>query len=176
MSANHLAVERAAAPGERGRLVGSVYRRTSQAVAAALTVPPAVTKADATIADVAWIAGAWKGRGNGLATEQYWVAPKSGSMVGLARGLADDVQVVYEFLCMVERDGGLVYQHAPNGQAVPTRYVLTSVSADSATFENPRAVNPTLIRYSRRADGSLEVLTTDATGKDNRRQVLARQP
>jgi len=168
----HLVVERAATRGEEGRVVGSVYRRTSETVASALTALPAVTKASATIADVAWVAGSWRGSASSIATEEYWVAPSSGSMLGLARDLVNDVQVRYEFLCMVERDGSLFYHHAPNGQSVPTRYVLTSVSADSATFENPRAGNPTLIRYARRADGSLEITSQDATGQNIRRQVL----
>jgi hypothetical protein len=139
--------------------------------------PPPVTKASATIANVAWIAGSWKTSSPTapISNEEIWMAPQFGSMLGIARGLGKSALVRYEFLCMVERDGSLLYHHAPNGQMVGTRYTLTLVSADSATFENPRAAYPKVIRYTRRPDGSLEIRTEDAGGKDVRLQLLSRQ-
>jgi len=171
-----LLVERAAAPGEQGRVVGSIYARVSVPVGTGLPPPP-VTKASATIANVAWIAGSWKTTNTTapISNEEIWMTPQFGSMMGIARGLGKSALVRYEFLCMVERDGSLLYHHAPNGQMVGTRYTLTLVSADSATFENPMAGYPKIIRYTRRPDGSLEIATEDAGGKDVRFQRLSRQ-
>ena len=160
-------------PGELGPVVGSVYRRVSVPVGAELT-PPRVAKASATIASVTWIAGSWRTPTGPITTEQYWTVPQFGSMMGLSRGLGKTTQVRYEFLCIVERDGSLLYQHAPNGQPVPTRYTLTAISGDVATFENPNAGYPKLIRYTRYPDGSLQIRTEDAGGKDVRFTLLRR--
>ena len=43
----------------------------------------------------------------------------------------------FEFLCIVERDGGLVYQAMPNGRSPATDFTLTTIDADNAIFENP---------------------------------------
>jgi hypothetical protein len=63
-------------------------------------------------------------------------------------------------LRIVERDGTLVYVAQPNGRP-PTEFTLTSIAPDSATFENPSHDFPKVIRYSRRADGSLEARVSD---------------
>lgn len=168
-----LLVERAPASNERGTLVGSVYRRVTTAVGAGL--PPApVTRASGTMADVAWIAGSWRSPPGGVISEESWTTPQFGSMMGVARGLGANALVRYEFLCMVERDGTILYQHAPNGQAVPTRYTLTAVSPDSATFENPLAVFPTVIRYLRLPDGALQIAHEGAGGKGRQLRLMRR--
>jgi hypothetical protein len=60
--------------------------------------------------------------------------------------------IEFEFLRIVERDGGLVYVAQPNGRP-PTDFVLTELTGDSATFENPAHDFPKTIRYARRGDG-----------------------
>jgi hypothetical protein len=72
--------------------------------------------------------------------------------------------VAFEFLRMIERDGGLVYIAQPNGRP-PTEFTLTAITADSATFENPMHDFPKMIRYTRRADGSLEAIVSDGAKK-----------
>jgi hypothetical protein len=46
--------------------------------------------------------------------------------------------------------------------------VLTQLTKDAATFENPSHDYPKVIKYTRRADGSLE---TAISGADNQRVV-----
>ena len=77
-------------------------------------------------------------------------------MLATARTLRGTAMTGFEFLCIAERNGGLVYTALPNARTPATDFTLTTITADSATFENPGHDYPKLIRYSRRADGTLE--------------------
>ena len=68
-------------------------------------------------------------------------------MLAVSRTIKDDRLAAFEFLRIVERDGGLVYIAQPNGRP-PTEFVLTGMTADSATFENPAHDFPKMIRYT----------------------------
>ena len=56
----------------------------------------------ATIDDMAWYAGAWRGAGLGGDNEEIWSAPKNGTMMGMYRLLEGERTVFYEFLTIVE--------------------------------------------------------------------------
>jgi hypothetical protein len=85
-------------------------------------------------------------------------------MLAVSRTLKGDRMVVFEFLRIVERDGSLLYIAQPNGRP-PTEFMLTSITGDSVTFENPTHDFPKVIRYSKRADGSLEARVSDGGQK-----------
>jgi hypothetical protein len=53
--------------------------------------------------------------------------------------------------------------------------VLTGITADSATFENPAHDFPKMIRYTRRPDGNLEARVSGANGERPQAFVFARQ-
>jgi hypothetical protein len=116
--------------------------------------------ARASIAQVEWIAGGWKGDGKGVTFEERWTPPAGGAMLAVSRTLKGDRMVAFEFLRIVERDGGLVYVAQPNGRP-PTDFVLTELTADSATFENPAHDFPKVIRYAKRPGGALEARVGD---------------
>ncbi|HET7811785.1 MAG TPA: DUF6265 family protein [Steroidobacteraceae bacterium] len=61
----------------------------------------------ATIADMAWYAGAWHGAGLGGDNEETWSAPRDGAMMGMYRLLQDGRTVFYEFLTIVEEHHSL---------------------------------------------------------------------
>ena len=63
--------------------------------------------------------------------------PAGGSMLAVSRTLRDGLMSAFEFLCIVERDGGLVYTAMPNGRTPATDFTLTKIDDSSATFENP---------------------------------------
>ncbi|OLD54845.1 MAG: hypothetical protein AUI64_04330 [Acidobacteria bacterium 13_1_40CM_2_64_6] len=48
----------------------------------------------------------------------------------------------------------------PNGRP-PTDFALTEITDGSATFENPSHDFPKMIRYAKRADGTLEARVSD---------------
>ena len=116
--------------------------------------------AQAKIADVAWLAGTWANEGKPVLSEERWSSPAGGAMLAVARTVKGDRMVAFEYLRIVERDGGLVYIAQPGGRP-PTDFVLTAFSAQSATFENPAHDFPKMIRYTLKPDGVLEATISD---------------
>jgi hypothetical protein len=116
--------------------------------------------ARATLSQIAWLAGNWSGAANDVSFEERWTPPAGGVMLAVSRTIKGDRLVAFEFLRIVERDGGLVYVAQPSGRP-PTDFELTAVTETSATFENPTHDFPKVIRYARRPDGTLEARVSD---------------
>lgn len=122
---------------------------------------PLPTPAKAAIADLAWFAGAWVGtRSSGSSIEERWSPPRGGAMLAVSRTVnAGGKMVAFEYLRIVERQGGLVYIAQPGG-AAKTEFALTEFSTtenggNRAVFENPRHDYPKRIVYERSPDGTL---------------------
>ena len=116
--------------------------------------------------DMSWLAGAWVGtRGADGATsiEERWGPPLGGAMLGVSRTVSRGRMTAFEFLRVVERDGGLVYVAQPGGTP-PTEFVLTELSSTRAVFENPRHDSPQRIVYETSAEGSLRASIGFAKG------------
>ncbi len=113
--------------------------------------------AKATMADLAWLYGAWVGtRGEGGTTtlEERWSPPGGGAMLAVSRTVSKGKMVGFEFLRIVERDGGLVYLAQPGGRTA-TEFTLTELTKTRAVFENPRHDHPQRIVYEIPSDGKL---------------------
>jgi hypothetical protein len=130
--------------------------------------------ARAAIADLGWLAGDWAGTQGRATIEERWTPAAGGAMLAVSRTLKDDRLAAFEYLRIVERDGGLVYIAQPNGRP-PTEFMLTAMTADSATFENPAHDFPKMIRYTRRPDGTLEARVSGAGGERPQTFVFMRQ-
>jgi hypothetical protein len=115
--------------------------------------------ARAALSDIAWLAHSWPIDG-AMTVEEHWTAPKGGAMLGMSRTVKGDRMVAFEYLRIVERNGGLVYIAQPGGRP-PTEFVLTSLSGQMAVFENPTHDFPKVIQYTLRADGLLEARVSD---------------
>ena len=76
----------------------------------------------------------------------------------------------------MEREGSLVYVARPDGRTTPTRFTLTSISTEGATFENSAHDFPKLIRYALKPDGTLETTISGAAGRRSQTLTLKRQP
>jgi hypothetical protein len=162
-SADTLRVEQTAqTPGQTAPVTRTtLYRKTSAEPAAA----PPTPKTAATISQLAWLSGVWSGTSaSGTTFEERWTPAAGGSMIGISRTLRDGLMPAFEFLCIVARDGGLVYQAMPNGRMPATDFTLTKIDDASVTFENPAHDFPKMIRYARRPDGSLEAVVSGAPG------------
>jgi hypothetical protein len=169
-SADTLLVEGTMTQDGQPRQVATIYKRTTEALPPLAATLPA-TKAAATIADVAWLPGTWTSEpatASGSTTEERWTPPAGGSLIGVSRTTRGGTMSAFEFLCIVERDGSLVYNAMPNGRAPATEFVLTQLTKDAATFENPSHDYPKAIKYSLRADGALE---TAISGTPNQRVI-----
>jgi hypothetical protein len=167
-TSNRLHVDVASRTG----ILSTTYARTTPDSADAATT---ITKARATMAQIAWISGVWIGRSGGSTLEERWTPAAGGSMMAVSRTIRDGVMAAFEFLCIVERDGGLVYQAMPNGRMPATDFTLTKIDADSALFENPAHDFPKMIRYAKRPDGSLEATIAGEGGQKPQTFLFKRQ-
>lgn len=61
----------------------------------------------ATIADVAWLAGTWRGEALGGQVEEIWSHPSGGAMMGMFKLLRVGRPGLYEFELIVEEEGSL---------------------------------------------------------------------
>lgn len=122
--------------------------------------------ARAEIVNMAWLAGAWVGtRGAEGATsiEERWSPPLGGAMLGVSRTVSREKMRAFEYLRIVERDGGLVYIAQPNGSA-KTEFVLTEIGETRAVFENPRHDFPQRIEYELSGESGLSASIGFAKG------------
>jgi hypothetical protein len=168
-----LIVEGSFTQGGQAKPVATVYKRTTEPMPPVAEVP--AKGPDATIAQVAWLAGTWTGAAGQSTVEERWTPPAGGSILAVARTLRNNVMGSFEFLCIVERGGTLVYSAMPNGRSPATHFTLTSVTPDAATFENPAHDYPTVVRYARRPDGSLETTISGPNGERPQRVVLKKE-
>jgi hypothetical protein len=145
------------------KAVGTVYRRSTETLTSEPAPPaPAVP---ATIAQVAWISGDWTSTAGTSQVEERWSPGNGGAMIATSRTVRGDAMTEFEFLCISERNGTLVYTAMPNAGA-QTDFTLTKIDAGGATFENPAHDFPKLIRYSKRADGGMDaVISAGGTSK-----------
>lgn len=137
---------------------------------------PMPTPSKATIGDLKWLAGAWVGtRSSGSTIEERWSPALGGAMLATSRTVnATGRMSAFEYLRIVERDGGLVYIAQPGG-APPTQFVLTDLSAKHAVFENPRHDYPKRIVYELSADGRLTATIGFMKGGTPRRFEFKRE-
>jgi hypothetical protein len=137
------------------------YTKAGAPVPVASTLKPV---AAGTIAQMAWLAGTWSGSVGAGTVEERWTPAAGGSMISVGRTLRNGGMPAFEFICIVERNGGLVYSAMPNGRQPATDFAMTKIDATSVTFENPEHDFPKMIRYSLRPDGMLEAIVSGDTG------------
>jgi hypothetical protein len=128
------------------------------------------------IAQLTWLAGTWTADSGSTVVEERWTPPAGGTMLAMARTVRDGRMVGFEFLCISERNGTLVYSAMPNGRTPATDFALRAITPDSVTFENPAHDFPTSIRYARLPDGSLETTVAGSGPGKPQRVVLTREP
>ena len=155
------------------RVSSSLYKRDA---AAAATIEKPASGAKATLAQVAWISGVWTASNATTRLEERWTPGEGGSMIGVSRTIRDSLQTAFEFLCIVERDGSLVYQAMPNGRSPATDFTLTKIDENNAVFENPAHDFPKMIRYTRTGEGTLEAVISGAAGTKPVTFRFKRQP
>lgn len=135
------------------------------------------TPAKAAIGDMGWLAGAWVGtRGAEGATsiEERWSPPLGGAMLASSRTVTGGKMRAFEFLRIVERDGGLVYIAQPGG-GVATEFVLTEISGTRAVFDNPLHDYPRRIVYELSAGGGLTATIGQIKGGTPRKFEFKRE-
>ena len=107
-----------------------------------------------TIDDLAWLAGAWSSTVNGVETEEHWIAPKGGIMLGVNRTTRAKGKAAFEFLRIAERPDGVVYLPQPSGAPV-TEFPLKELKGKGVTFENLKRDFPQRVIYKLSEKGHL---------------------
>jgi hypothetical protein len=133
--------------------------------------------AKAAIGDLAWLAGAWvgtKGTAGATSIEERWSPPLGGAMLAVSRTVSRGKMSAFEYLRIIERDGGLVYIAQPGG-AAPTEFVLTELTKTRAVFDNPRHDYPKRIVYELASEGVLHATIGFAKGGTPRRFDFKRE-
>lgn len=135
---------------------------------------PMPEPAVAEIADLEWLAGAWVGTRGSSSIEERWSPALGGAMLATSRTVRGGKMVAFEFLRVVERDGGLVYVAQPGGKP-PTEFVLTDLGATRAVFDNPRNSYPKRIVYELSDEGRLNATIGFTKGGTPRRFAFERE-
>lgn len=73
-----------------------------------LTIGAGEGLAPASIAEMSWLAGHWRGEGFGGIAEEIWSPPEGGAMVGMFRLSHEGRTELYEIITLIEHRGGLV--------------------------------------------------------------------
>jgi hypothetical protein len=98
--------------------------------------------------EIAWLTGAWCGEAEGTFSEEVWMAPRGGLMLGLHRDTRAGSPSEFEFL-RIELEAGRVTYIAQPGGKPPTAFALRASGARSVTFANDAHDFPKRITYSR---------------------------
>ena len=75
------------------------------------TRAPAQPPARATVADLAWIVGEWRGERDGSVAGEAYATPVAGQITGLFYEARADKLTLVELSQIVERDGGVVFRY-----------------------------------------------------------------
>jgi Domain of unknown function (DUF6265) len=92
-----------------------------------------------TVADLAFLAGSWRGpSSSGATAEELISAPEGGVMVSAGREFQGGKCVFYDLVVMMEKDGGVVLIPHPNGKRSAHAFPLVKLEAAArrVTFEN----------------------------------------
>lgn len=166
-TADGLVVTVAIDPPSKGESIG-VYRHAEDI--------PMPETAKSSISEVSWLEGPWVGtRGSGSSIEERWSPPLGGAMLAVSRTVnTSGKMVAFEYLRIVERDGGLIYVAQPGG-GKPTEFVGTSVSPTRVVFDNPRHDYPKRIVYEVSPEGVLTATIGFTAGGTPRRFEFKRE-
>jgi hypothetical protein len=113
-----------------------------------------IAKPEAGLKDLAWMSGSWVERKDGVETEEHWMAPKGGMMLGMNRTVRDSGKTSFEFLRIAGTKDGISYYASPGGRPA-VEFGLVETAGKKAVFENPKLEFPRRITYWLDKGGSL---------------------
>lgn len=100
-----------------------------------------------------WLVACWERRGT-LVTEERWLPPKGGIMLGVSTSVRGDRAVSWEFLRIERKRDRLIYHAFPSGQ-MPTAFPAITESDTVLVFENLDHDFPQRVIYRRTSADSL---------------------
>lgn len=107
-----------------------------------------------TIQDLQWLQGCWQPVGAETGSEEHWLVPAGGSMLGVGRTVRKSKTIAWEFMRIQENADSLVFTAIPSGKPEAS-FQLLSLDKQRVVFENTRPEFPQRVIYQLNADGSL---------------------
>jgi uncharacterized protein DUF6265 len=148
------------------RRTGNDSRGWKLLIAAALAIA-AAPQPPAGIERLGWLQGCWSLTTAEREVEEYWMAPKGTSMLGIARTTRGGVLTDYEMTLIRQAEDHLVYEAHPSKQPMALFYSI-DVSPSRIVFENPKHDFPQRIGYERKGDTLLAWIEGTQNGKVRR--------
>lgn len=122
----------------------------------------------ARVADLAWLAGHWRGTlANGATFETHYTDAAGGTIVSASKEHRGDRTLGFELELFFEKGGRVFYQPHPNGKRSEHVFPLLSLEpgARRAVFENKEHDFPQTFIFERPADDRLLIILR-GPGKD----------
>ncbi|CAN7467639.1 DUF6265 family protein [Pseudoxanthomonas sp. LjRoot143] len=118
------------------------------------------TAAPASASDLDWLAGHWCGQQGKTFSEETWMAPRAGLLVGMHRDTRDGKAIGFEFMRIAQQDGRWVLLAQPGGAAVTT-FHAARVEENRVVFANPAHDFPKRVIYARPDPDTLKARIDD---------------
>ena len=124
------------------------------------------------VSALGWMAGCWARESNGRLVEEFWQAPRAGTMLGVSRTTAGDRLVEYEALRIYAVGDTLVLAAAPARQApAEFRAAPPHTPGGEIVFADPAHDFPQRIRYRPAGGGDSLVARIEGTSNGAQRAV-----
>lgn len=120
----------------------------------AAAVPARVAAQEEPLGEVAWMTGCWVSGSGENTTEEVWLQPRGGMMVGMVRSVRRGIATGYELLVLRVVGDRIVLRAYPSGQQ-PTDFGATSAGPGLLRVENPEHDFPQKIEYRQPGPDSL---------------------
>ena len=116
------------------------------------------------IKELNWLAGNWSSDNSGSITEEQWLEPRAGMMIGMNRMAFPNGKATFEFLRIAETENGIVYFASPSGNPA-TPFSLKELDKSKVIFENKTHDFPQRIIYERSDDTMVAMIEGEVNGK-----------
>jgi hypothetical protein len=108
------------------------------------------------IDSLGFMAGCWASApGKRSQTNEQWMRPAGGLMMGMARTVAGGKAVDHEVMRIEKRGADIFFIARPKANKEDTEFKLTTLTPTEAVFENPAHDFPQRVIYRLAKDGSL---------------------
>lgn len=109
---------------------------------------PAAPAQGADLARLAWLAGCWRSAGGEAGSQEQWMPPAGGTMMGMGRTVKQGRTVAHEFMQIRAGDGTLAFLAHPSGRK-SAAFPLLHLADDEVVFENAQHDFPQRVAYRR---------------------------
>jgi hypothetical protein len=117
------------------------------ALATCGAIAPAFGQSASGLERISWLAGCWARDAGEPGTEEHWMQPVAGTMLGTGRTVKAGKTVEFEFMRIhVAADGKLLFTAVPSGQKEATFTEFRSGESEIG-FENPEHDFPHRVIY-----------------------------